>query len=84
MRTIIVDPNEPVVIRSYRLPYEAELARVRLEVEEIPCMLLPDTNTELGNSKVRLAVRREDVEGALAILDAPPETPLDDEESDTT
>jgi len=71
MRTVTMDPSELVVIRSYRFGYEAELARILLEATEIPCVLLPDTYTELGTSGVRLAVRRGDADDAVAVLDTP-------------
>ena len=70
MRTHTIDPNEPVVIRVFHATHEAELARALLESEEIACMLLGNTFSEL-NCVIRLAVRRDQAAAALAALDAP-------------
>ena len=69
IRTITIDPAEPMVIRSYSGSYAAEVARVVLESVGIPCMLLGNTFSEVGET-VRLAVRRGDVSDAIAALDA--------------
>ena len=69
LRTITIDPHEPIVIRTYTGAFVAEVARLVLEEAGIPCMLLCDTYSEVGET-VRLAVRRGDVPDALAALDA--------------
>ncbi len=71
LHSATIDPNEPVVIRGYQFDYEAELARALLESHDVPCMLLPQTHLTLGPVAVRLAVRRDDVERAIALLDQP-------------
>lgn len=82
MRTVIIDPDEPVVIRGYQFDYQAELARVLLESAGIPCMVLHDTYMGFGTEPVRMAVRRADVEEALALLDAPPAVPAPEPQAD--
>jgi hypothetical protein len=71
MRTVIHDPNEPVVIRGYAFEYEAELARAVVEAHGIPALLMRDGFDGLGAAPVRLAVRREDAEAALLALAIP-------------
>ena len=71
LRTWTIDPNEPVVIRTYPGTYAADVARVVLDAAGIPCMLLGNTFSEVGET-VRLAVRRDDVSDAIAALDADP------------
>jgi len=69
LRTITIDPNEPVVIRTCPDAYTAEMARLALHAAGIPCMLLG--NTYLGAADaVRLAVRRDDATEAVAALEA--------------
>jgi protein involved in temperature-dependent protein secretion len=80
LRAHTFDPNEPVVIRTYRYAYEAELARAVLEAAGIPCMLSADSYAEAAGLPVRLAVRRDHAADAAAALDAP--TPLDEAELD--
>ena len=80
MRTETLDPAEPIVIRTYRYAYEAELARARLEAASIPCMLSSDSYAEAAGLPIRLAVRREDAAEAGEVLDAPP--PLEDADLD--
>jgi hypothetical protein len=70
-RTDTADPNEPLVIRTYRFAYEAELARATLDAADIPCQLLGDSTSEAIGLPVRLAVRRDQVAEAVAVLDAP-------------
>jgi hypothetical protein len=79
MRTHTIDPNEPVVIRVYHAAHEAEYARALLEAEEIACMLLGNTFSEL-NGAIRLAVRRDQAAEALAALDAPTEEINEDDD----
>ena len=71
LRTYTIDPNEPVVIRTYRHEYEAELARARLDAADLHCLVLAPAYAEHMGASVRLLVRRADVEEARAILDAP-------------
>jgi hypothetical protein len=77
MRTIVYDPNEPVVIRTLGYDYEAEFSRLLLSAADIPALLVRDACGGLGTGRVRLAVRRSDAEAALATLDAPATGPLE-------
>jgi len=64
-----------VVIRAFSFPSEAEIARGRLEAEEIPAVItqakIVDMNWALSNAVggVKLCVRQQDVERALAVLE---------------
>ncbi|HEY0971844.1 MAG TPA: hypothetical protein VGE02_12820 [Gemmatimonadales bacterium] len=71
MRTVVHDPNEPVVIRGYAFEYEAELARAVLEAHGMPALLVREGFDGLGAGPVHLAVRREDAEAALRALEGP-------------
>lgn len=70
-RTDTADPNEPLVVRTFRFAYEAELARATLDAADIPCLLLGDSASEAVGFPVRLAVRRDQTDEAAAVLDAP-------------
>jgi hypothetical protein len=39
MRTIVYDPSEPVVIRTFGYDYEAEFSRLLLKAADIPALL---------------------------------------------
>ncbi len=71
LRTYTIDPNEPVVIRTYRHEYEAEIARARLDTAGLLCLVLAPTYVEYAGESVRLVGRRADAAEARAILDAP-------------
>lgn len=70
IRTIVYDPNEPVVIRTFNYDYEAEFSRLLIEAADIPALLVRDACGGLGTGRVRLAVRCSDAEAALVALDA--------------
>jgi hypothetical protein len=67
MRTFTSDSSDPIVIRAYRTQYDAEWARVILEAEGIPCVLLSATYSEIRDT-IRLAVRRDQVAAARIVL----------------
>ena len=67
MRTVTSDSSDPIVIRHYRTQFEAEWARVVLEVAGIPCVLLSASYSEV-QEPVRLAVRRDYYAAAEAVL----------------
>ena len=71
MRTVIDDPNQPVMIRRFDFEYQAELARALLDAADIPCMLVRETCGGQGTSAVHIAVCRRDVYEALEALDPP-------------
>ncbi len=73
IRRLIIDPDEPVPIRSYSYEYEAEVARLALEAAGIPCILLRNTFSEVAGG-TRLAVRRRDVGEACELIDPPAES----------
>lgn len=66
--------DETVVIKAFQEPLEANLARMRLEAEGIPCFLAdenivgiqPFYNLPVGG--IKLTVREADAERAEAIL----------------
>ena len=72
-RTVIYDPNQPVVIRTVDHESLAALARALLEAAGIPSMAVPESFESLGAGRVQIAVRRKDVEVALEALSAPSE-----------
>ena len=75
MRTVIYDPNQPVMIRRFDFEYQAELARALLEAADIPSMLVRDACGGMGTGGVQIAVRRRDVYDALEALEAREEPP---------
>ena len=72
LRTYTIDPNEPVVVRTYENAYEAEFGRVLLEAAGIPCAVVGEWYAEVTPVRVRLMVRRMDLDVAREALDAPP------------
>lgn len=75
-------PDGLVVIRTYQVEHEAELARVVLETNGIPAVILRDNAGGMLPVlqlyfPLRVAVPEDDVERALALLDVegdwPPE-----------
>lgn len=70
--------NEPVVVGHYHYRHEAEYAQGVLESAGIEAFLFADDagGMEVGltfSNLVRLVVRAEDAEHALAVLRVPPE-----------
>ena len=63
-----MDPDEPVVIRVFDNMLAAEVARAVLESADIACMVIGSTYPE-GPETVRLAVRRDQIDEAIAELD---------------
>ena len=68
--------NDLVVIRKFGLEYEAQIAQAVLEAHEIPSSILRDNAGGMLPAlqllfEIRLAVRREDVDEATRVLDAP-------------
>ena len=80
-RTTREDPSELVTITT-PVAFEAQLMRMKLESEDIPCFI---ANTEMVAAQpflaipIRVQVRREDVERAREVLDRPPEVVPDEE-----
>jgi hypothetical protein len=69
--------DEIVVVRTFGTEVEAQLAQAALAAEGIPSIVLPDNAGGMLPMlqvlfPVRLAVRRDDAEAALTVLDAPP------------
>jgi hypothetical protein len=80
MKTVVYDdPNELVVIRDFSHEYEAELARVLLEAADIPSVFIREWGEGLGTGRVRLSVRRADVDAAVEALEPAPQTSLDED-----
>jgi hypothetical protein len=72
--------NDLVVIRTYGLEYEAQIAQAVLEAHEIPSSILRDNAGGMLPAlqllfEIRLAVRREDVAEATRVLEAPAASP---------
>lgn len=68
--------DDVVVIRTFGSEIEAQLAQAALAADGIPSIVLPDNAGGMLPMlqvlfPVRLAVRAEDAEAALAALDAP-------------
>ncbi len=66
--------EEVVLIARFDTPFEAEEARIALEEEEIECMIADELTGDLGligwsnPGGIKLLVRAEDVERAVAAL----------------
>ncbi|HUT33912.1 MAG TPA: DUF2007 domain-containing protein [Planctomycetota bacterium] len=66
--------EDVVLIARFDTPFEAEEARIALEEEEIECMITDELTGDLGlvgwsnPGGVKLLVRAEDVERAVAAL----------------
>lgn len=71
-RTVLYDPNRPVVIRTFENDYEADLARALLEAADIPSMLVRQLREGGGVGRADVAVRHQDVDAALEVLADPP------------
>ena len=71
MRTVIYDPGQPVVIRTFGHDSQAELARALLDAADIPSMLVRVSGDGFGTGPVQVAVRRKDVDVALEVLSVP-------------
>lgn len=68
--------DDLVVIRTFGLEYEAQIAQAVLEAHDIPSSILRDNAGGMLPAlqllfEIRLAVRREDVDEATRVLDAP-------------
>lgn len=69
--------DDVIVIRTFGSEIEAQLAQAALAADGIPSIVLPDNAGGMLPMlqvlfPVRLAVRAEDAEAALATLDTPP------------
>jgi hypothetical protein len=75
-----------VTIATYSNPIDANLAKIKLESEDIDCFLAGENAVAVyGNiiGTVKLQVRQFDVERATEVLNRPPdETKLDELEND--
>ena len=72
--------DEIVVIRTFGSEIEAQLAQAALAADGIPSIVLPDNAGGMLPMlqvlfPVRLAVRREDADAAVTVLDTPPGEP---------
>src|SRR3954463_13923784 len=77
-----LDLEAKIVILQKMPPDEADLARIKLEAEGIPCFT-GDNNyaraAPFGPVKVALLIRQEDVERARIVLSSPPKDATPDE-----
>ena len=69
-------PTEPVVIRTFQIEHEAELARAILETHGVPAVILRDNAGGMLPMlqtlfQIRLVVAPEDADAARRILDGP-------------
>ncbi len=69
--------DEIVVVRTYLSEVEAHIAQAALASSGIPSIVLPDNAGGMLPMlqvlfPIRLAVRSDDQEAAIAVLDAPP------------
>lgn len=79
--------DEIVVVRTYGTEVEAQIAQAALAANGIPSIVLPDNAGGMLPMlqvlfPVRLAVRRDDLEVAVTVLDAPPGKPGTEAELD--
>ena len=79
--------DEIVVVRTYGSEVEAQIAQAALASNGIPSIVLPDNAGGMLPMlqvlfPVRLAVRRDDHEAAIAVLDFPPGVHDADAEAD--
>jgi len=84
----LVDGQRPVVIAAYNSPIEAQLARSRLEAEDIPADLVDEHTVSIGThlalavGGVKVRVLEGDVERAQALLAQVGEFQLVDNDED--
>jgi hypothetical protein len=80
--------GRPVVVKTYQVEHEAELARAVLEANGVPAVLLRDNAGGMLPAlqtlfSIRLAVAAEDAEIARQLLDGSLDVSIEDELSDS-
>jgi hypothetical protein len=65
--------DDLIVVATFQYPYQAELAKLKLESEEIPCFIADEITyrtieVPLLAGGIKLQVREEDAEKAKEIL----------------
>jgi hypothetical protein len=80
---VIEPPSRPTVVGTYRIEYEADLARAVLEAHGIPAVILRDNAGGMLPALqtlfvIRLVVAAEDADAAREVLDSPVEESEDE------